>query len=164
MKKAVVGGVVLLFLAVGLYFTEPWAFFQDSTVDEALPSAPADPSETAPAEPKVLSTGDFVKQEHDTSGTASIIELADGSRIVRLADFATTSGPDLHVWLSTETAGGNWFKYADDRRIELGELKANNGNQNYVIPADADLAGIQSVVIWCKRFFVAFGSAPVTLS
>ena len=34
---------------------------------------------------------------------------------------------------------------------------------NYAIPADADLSGLTSVVIWCDRYNVAFGTAALTL-
>jgi hypothetical protein len=67
------------------------------------------------------------------------------------------------LWLSEKKAGGNWFKYGGGRKVQLGELKANRGSHNYAIPAGADLDGLRSVVIWCKRFHVAFGSAPLTL-
>jgi hypothetical protein len=66
------------------------------------------------------------------------------------------------VWLSEKTAGGNWFKYGGGRKAQLGELKANRGSHNYAIPADVELDGLRSVVIWCKRFHVAFGSAPLS--
>ena len=51
--------------------------------------------------------------------------------------------------------------YDDGDYVRLGELKATHGNQNYEIPADARLAGMRSVVIWCDRFNVAFGTAPI---
>ncbi|MGI9085168.1 MAG: DM13 domain-containing protein [Aeromicrobium sp.] len=73
------------------------------------------------------------------------------------------SGPDLQVWLSDRKAGGGWFKYGGGRSVQLGELKANRGSHNYAIPAEADLEGLRSVVIWCKRFYVSFGSAPLDL-
>ena len=70
----------------------------------------------------------------------------------------------MHVWVTDQQAGGDdWGKYDDGRYLELGSLKGTDGNQNYAIPADADLAGLSSVVIWCDRFNVAFGSAAVTL-
>jgi len=94
---------------------------------------------------------------------ATILELADGRRFVRLEDLATSDGPDLHVWVTDQPSGGDWSSYDDGRYLRLGELKANNGNQNYEIPAKADLAGLTSVVIWCDRFNVAFGTAPVEL-
>ena len=109
-----------------------------------------------------LASGAFVDGEHGTSGTASILQLPDGSRYVRLENFSTSDGPDLQVWLTDKAAGGNdWGKYDDGVYLPLGELKATDGNQNYSIPADANLSAFTSVVIWCDRFNVAFGTAPI---
>jgi len=129
------------------------------------PAAPPTPAPVpAAAEPVVLASGSFVDGAHPTSGTATILQLADGSRFVRLADFSTSDGPDVHVWITDQQAGGDdWGKYDDGRYLELGSLKGTDGNQNYAIPTDADLTGLTSVIIWCDRFNVAFGSAPVTL-
>ena len=80
---------------------------------------------------------------------------------MRLEGLASSDGPDLHVWLSDQLSGGEWGSYDDGRHVALGELKATHGNQNYEIPANADLAGLRSVVIWCDRFNVAFGTASV---
>jgi Electron transfer DM13 len=173
---AVVGG------AAGLWAFEPWRLFTSSTIDEPVPVAAVSPaptsstlspvpasstaptSSTAPAAvPKELARGSFVTQEHATSGQATVLALPDGSRVLRLTDLATSDGPDLHVWLTDATAGGEWGKYDDGRQVKLGELKATHGNQNYAIPADASLNGLHSVVIWCDRFNVAFGSAPLQL-
>jgi hypothetical protein len=163
-KRSAIVIAVVGVLAVGLVLFEPWAFFTDSTVNEAAPTATApDESSPTPAGPTELASGAFVSQEQETSGTATVIELADGTRTLRLEGFETTNGPDLHVWLSEKKAGGNWFKYASGRKAQLGELKANRGSHNYAIPDDVDLDGLRSVVIWCKRFYVAFGSAPLAL-
>ena len=178
MKRAFVGLVLAALLAASLWF-EPWRLFTDSTVDEAPPtSAPAgdtaaeEPSQSPvataeptapPAEDTLLAQGDFEDAEHGTTGAATVLRLADGRRFVRLEDLATSDGPDLHVWLTDQPSGGEWGSYDDGRYVRLGELKANHGNQNYEIPPGADLAGIRSVVIWCDRFDVAFGTAPVRL-
>jgi hypothetical protein len=45
--------------------------------------------------------------------------------------------------------------------VDLGKLKGNKGNQNYTLPADLDLSRYRSAVIWCKRFAVGFGVAPL---
>lgn len=127
---------------------------------EPVESATATP-EPEPAEPKVLTTGAFEDAEHSTTGSAQILELADGSRFVRLVALDTSDGPDLHVWLSSAPSGGSWGSYDDGRSAALGELKANRGSHNYAIPADVDLDGLRSVVIWCDRFNVAFGTAPI---
>ncbi|MCP3802806.1 DM13 domain-containing protein [Allokutzneria sp. A3M-2-11 16] len=134
-----------------------------------VPSPSTAPSTSAapPSQPKPttveLASGAFVTQEHKTTGTAKVLTLADGNRVLRLEGLATSDGPDLHVWLTDATAGGSWGKYDDGRSVKLGALKATHGNQNYAIPAKAELGGLRSVVIWCDRFNVAFGSAPLSL-
>ncbi|APU12201.1 MULTISPECIES: DM13 domain-containing protein [Actinoalloteichus] len=183
-------GLSVVVLAVGLWAFQPWRLWTSSTVDEARPTvgptstssmpieseepmagSSADPVEpepetagpATPTEPIVLATGEFVSQEHETSGTAEVLELPDGSRIVRLTGLASSDGPDLRVALTDQEAGGDWFKYRDNRYHELGVLKGTHGNQNYPLPGDLDIAGLRSVVIWCERFSVAFGSAAVDL-
>ncbi len=128
-----------------------------------LPSPLPSPTPVPAPEVVVLASGTFVEAEHSTTGLARIIELADGSRFVRLEDFSTSDGPDVFVGLSDAPSGGAWGSYDDGRYEQLGALKATDGNQNYEIPADVDLAGFESVVIWCDRFDVAFGTAAVTL-
>ncbi|HEV2781471.1 MAG TPA: DM13 domain-containing protein [Actinophytocola sp.] len=170
--------VLAVGLVVGLLVFEPWRAFTSSHVDEAEPVAaprieqPAQPAEdptsaaakpAAPPQNEVLAEGAFVDGEHATRGTARVLKLADGSRVLRLENFSTSDGPDVHVWLTDQPAGGDWGSFDDGRYVALGEMKATDGNQNYPIPADADLNGISSAVIWCDRFNVAFGSAPLTL-
>ena len=84
-----------------------------------------------------------------------ILTLADGSRLLRIEDLDTSNGPDVKVVLSPDPDG-----YADGA-ISLGTLKGNKGSQNYAIPNDVDVATFRSVVIWCKRFVVDFGVAPL---
>lgn len=179
MWKPVLGGAVAVLLAVALWAFEPWRLWTSSEVDEARPgsstrastspapsgspsaSSSSSPS-TAPAD-RTLARGEFEDAEHETSGIAEVIELADGRRFVRLEGLASSDGPDLHVWLTDRPSGGKWGSYDDGRAVRLGELKATHGNQNYEIPAGTELAGLRSVVIWCDRFNVAFGTAPVAL-
>ncbi|MFC6093024.1 DM13 domain-containing protein [Saccharothrix lopnurensis] len=181
-KKTTWAGLAFVVVAaiVGLWAFQPWKLWTRSEVDEALPTGFAVPASTAPvtsgppepaptttttsepAEPAVLAAGEFVTQEHETRGTASVLS-SGGERILRLEGFSTSDGPDLHIWLSDATAGGEWGKYDDGRYLALGPMKATDGNQNYAIPADVDLAGLRSVVVWCDRFNVAFGSAPLAL-
>jgi hypothetical protein len=168
----VVAAVVALGLAVALPFFEPWRAFTSSEIDEPAPSSTpvaATPTPTAALTATlmpvdiVLATGAFVDAEHGTSGKVRILQLADGRRFLRVEGLATSDGPDLHMWLSEARSGGDWGSYDDGREIRLGDLKATHGNQNYLIPSDADLTGMRSVVIWCDRFNVAFGTAPIRL-
>ena len=81
-----------------------------------------------------------------------------------LEDLATSDGPDLHVWLTDQPViegQAGWRVFDDGRYVELGPLKANNGNQVYDVPPGTDLTGLTSVSIWCKRFAVSFGAATL---
>ncbi|SDX37514.1 Electron transfer DM13 [Amycolatopsis xylanica] len=155
--------IAVVALVAGLWVFEPWRAFTHSNLDESLPVVTASqPVEKPAPAPVELASGTFVSQEHETKGTARVLDVG-GSRVLRLEGLSSSDGPDLHVWLTDAAAGGSWGKYDDGRVVKLGSLKATDGNQNYPIPADANLAGLRSVVIWCDRFNVAFGSAPLAL-
>jgi Electron transfer DM13 len=175
---APVAVVLLVGVAVVLIWFEPHKLFVDERVDQAVPTAePTTTSAgaagtddvgsgrpgttTAPAGPVDLATGEFVGLDHTTTGTARILELADGQRFVRLEGLETDNGPDLYVYLSTNPAGGPEEAF-DDQYANLGRLQGNIGNQNYDLPADVDHSGYASVVIWCDRFDSAFGAADLT--
>jgi Electron transfer DM13 len=102
----------------------------------------------------IIRTGSFVGASdgfHNAEGIAKLIPLKDRSNILRLENFKSTNGPDVHIYLSTD-------KTISDS-IDLGKLKANNGNQNYDIPIGTNLPKYKIVLIWCKPFSVLFGSA-----
>ena len=167
--------VAVVAAVVALALFQPWRLLTRSTVNEALPmvtpsssagpngvTAPKSPSPTSDPGPRTLATGTFVDGEHATSGRARLLALADGSVHLRLEDFSTSDGPDVHVWLTDQPAGGDdWGRYDDGRHVPLGILKGTDGNQNYRLPDGSDLDGLTSVVIWCDRFNVAFGSAAL---
>ena len=89
------------------------------------------------------------------------MKLPDGTLLVRLENLASSDGPDIKIWLSELEAGGDWFKYRAGRYLDLGPIKATHGNHNYVVPAGSDVSGLDTVVLWCDRFSVAFGSAAL---
>ena len=111
--------------------------------------------------PKALAAGQFHKGAHDTSGVATIYQVADGKRVLRLTNFKTSNGPDVHVYLvaANDAMDSDTVKKAGF--LELGSLKGNEGDQNYDLPANADLSKYRAVTIWCARFNVNFGTAPL---
>jgi hypothetical protein len=123
--------------------------------------SPSTPAPGAAGAGTVIATGAFQSQEHPTSGTASLVKLPDGSLLIRLENLASSDGPDVKIWLSELDAGGDWFKYRAGRYLDLGLIKATHGNHNYLIPAGSDISGLDTVVLWCDRFSVAFGSAAL---
>lgn len=138
---------------VGWYLFRPERLFIDRTVSEAPPAASA----TA----VIVVSGDFHSNAHQTSGRATVYQLADGRRLLRLSGFATSNGPDVRVYL-VAAADVNDNDAADrDGFVDLGELKGNVGDQNYILPVDVDLRRYRAVSIWCRRFSVNFGAAPL---
>ena len=114
--------------------------------------------ETNTTSVSTIRTGSFIGAGdgfHNAEGLAKVIP-SDGRgerTILRLESFKSTNGPNVHLYLSTDKAASNF--------IDLGRLKANNGNQNYNIPNGTDLAKYNMALIWCKDFSVLFGSAQL---
>jgi hypothetical protein len=88
-------------------------------------------------------------------------ELEDGSRFVRLEDLDTSDGPDLRVYLTDHPVADDWAIWDDGEYVDLGALKGNVGDSNYRVAGDLDLTRFRTVVIWCRRFTVGFGVAPI---
>ena len=175
--------MVVVILAVlvgyGLYWYAPWMRMTDTTVNDALTSGVApdigsarggDRTRTVAPQPYRVLSGTFVSQQHRTSGTARVIRepayRGTPTRItLELADFDTSNGPDLRVWLSDQPVKADksgWRVFDNGRRVELGELKGNKGNQTYEVPVSADLATVRSVTIWSGRFSVSYGAAALS--
>jgi Electron transfer DM13 len=106
-----------------------------------------------------LRTGSFVGVGdgiHNAEGIAKVIPLQEdgtSSSILRLENLRVTNGPDLYVYLATDKSASDF--------VNVGKLKANNGNQNYDIPVGTDLTKYDTVLIWCRPFSVLFGSAEL---
>lgn len=112
---------------------------------------------------QAIETGTFHGKVHKTSGRATIYKEADGKLVLRLTNFKTSNGPDVHVVLiaaKNAEDDANFLKSGTDR-VELGTLKGNEGDQNYTIPANTDLGKFQTVSIYCERFNANFGAAPL---
>jgi hypothetical protein len=156
----IAAGVVVA--GVGLALFQPWKLVVDDRVDEAAPAAPDAPA--APAEPVVLARGELISHEHESSGSVVVLELPDGSRVLRLEDLSTSNGPDLQVWITDAPViegRDGWHVFDDGRHLDLGDLKGNIGSSNYPLPPEADLTQLSSVSIWCKRFAVSFAAAAL---
>jgi hypothetical protein len=132
--------------------------------DEAAEAMEAMPEPEAPAEPVALRGGTFRDADsfHRGSGQATIYQLPDGTRLLRLENFNVTNGPDLHVYLSAHPDPTSSEQVREGGYIDLGALKGNSGNQNYEIPADVDVNAQWSVVIYCQPFHVVFSVAPLS--
>jgi hypothetical protein len=116
---------------------------RDKTVDETVVVGPA------------ALSGTFVSGAHETRGTARIVADA-GESVLTLTDFRTDAGPDLFVYAVPSGATDSV-----DGGVRLGGLKGNIGNQQYELPPGLELAPGTTIMIWCRAFSVAFGSAKL---
>jgi hypothetical protein len=177
-SAVVLAPILAVALPLGWYLASPLVIA--TQIDEAPPIAAGSPGPgVAGASPSIVSSppsspsvvrsavaaspalaerrGTFHGEDdfHFGRGTARLFDTADGV-FVRFENFAVRNGPDLYVYLSPSSNG-----YAGKGNLELGRLKASEGNQNYRLPAGTDPATYRSVVIWCKQFAVQFAVATL---
>lgn len=149
----IIGLVVLG--AIGWYLFRPELLFVNKKVSEEQVAS------TGAASPSALFTGRFHSVAHETHGAATIQNLGDGKRVLRLTDFATSNGPDVRVYLIAAQDASDNETVTKAGFVELGKLKGNEGDQNYDIPENLDLEKYHAVTIWCHRFNVNFATAPL---
>jgi len=156
-RKTLIYGLVFLAAVVAWAAFRPERLFVNAKVNESMPTTNANNSSET-----VLASGKFHSVAHDSSGEASVYQLADGKRILRFTNFATSNGPDVHVYLvaADDATDSDTVKKSGFR--EIASLKGNLGDQNYELPADIDLGKYRAVTIWCQRFGVNFGTAPLS--
>jgi|SRR5579885_3397518 len=138
-----------------------WAFrperlFINQMVNEAAPAGIA-------GEPQPEYIGRLESNAHPTSGRATVYKSPDGKQYLRLSDFATSNGPDLHVVLvhADDQSLAQKIVTGSFDTVELGSLKGNQGDQNYDLPPNVDLNKYQAVAIYCERFHAIFGVAQL---
>ncbi len=89
------------------------------------------------------------------SGTVELVNT-NGVGVLNIRGSDISSGPNLAVWL-TPSAGALNVTGA----VRLGPLTSLTGNHSYPLPPGVNPAAYSGVLIWCDRFGVPFGSAPL---
>jgi hypothetical protein len=152
-KLAIPVVVTAVFLA--WYAFRPERLVVNRHVDEAMPGVQGSSSTTP------LETGRFYSILHPTQGTATVYQMGDGSRLLRLTSFSTSNGPDVHVYMVAADDAKDAASVEQAGFVDLGVIKGNIGDQNYTLGGDLDLTKYRAVSIWCKRFSVNFGAAAL---
>lgn len=159
-KKIAIITTGLILAGIGWYAFRPELLFVNQKVNEAFPGSTAMAASNT-AQPTALFSGQFRGIAHKTEGMATVYKTPENKRILRLSGFKTSNGPDVHVYLVAAPDAKDNGTVQTAGFLDLGKLKGNEGDQNYEIPASADLGKYKSITIWCARFGVNFGTAPL---
>ena len=155
-KLQIVVPVVVVVLFVAWYVFRPERLIVNQRVQETFPA-----TETSSANPQALESGSFHSILHPTQGTVTVYRAGDGSRVLRFTNFSTSNGPDVHVYMVAANDANDAATVLHAGFIDLGPIKGNVGDQNYTLGSDVDLSKYRAVSVWCKRFSVNFGTAPL---
>ncbi len=80
---------------------------------------------------------------------------------MRLNRAKAANGPDLYVYL---TRTGSPARDSDIKAgLELGKLRATQGNLNYELAGSLDLTQFKAAVVYCKSFSTIFGFANLSI-
>ncbi len=114
-------------------------------------------------EPFVTMAGEFsvIDTMHRAEGTASIYQIGDTKRALRLDPFTVTSGPDLHVLLSQHSEPRTSAEALLPVHVDLGPLRVLSGAQNFDIPDGVPVSGYKSVVIYSRSLNLVFSTATL---
>ncbi len=100
--------------------------------------------------PTIISQSNMIAKAHDVKGSALIVKSGEQT-FLRFENLKTINGPDLRIYLSSDLS--------NDDIIDLGPIRATEGNANYLIPAGTDLSKYRNAMIWCRTFRVLFSYA-----
>lgn len=102
--------------------------------------------------PSIVKESSLKARAHEVQGKAILVKTGD-SYLIRLENLKTINGPDLRIYLSSDLSDGDY--------IDLGSIKATEGNVNYRLPAGVDVSKYKNVLIWCRAFGVLFSYAQL---
>src|SRR5262245_27759882 len=121
MKKWIKVAIPIAAVAVltAWYEFRPERLVVNQRVDEAMPGAQDGSS------PQPLESGNFYSILHPTQGTATIYQLGEGSRVLRLTSFSTSNGPDVHVYMVASDDAKDAATVEKAGFVDLGVIKGN---------------------------------------
>lgn len=120
----------------------------------AMTSAMAQPGD-------VVASGEFERKKKNTKGAFEIVETEAGLVLRANEEFSTGRGPDIKIFLSPLSAADANGDNATQGAVFLGQLESRRGAFEFPIPADADLATFNSVLVHCEEFSVLFGAGDL---
>ena len=103
-----------------------------------------------------LKRGTFVTNDagHPTVGNLYLIKKRDSTLVLQFDQFSTGDGPDVDILISKD--GG----YNAASVMKLDDLK-HSGSFVVSLPKGIDPTAYHTVMIWCEKFDVLFGSSKL---
>ena len=108
-----------------------------------------------------LPSGSFIKKKKKLKGAWEVVQRGDKTFIVFGDDFRAANGPDLKIFLSPQSVSEVTGKTAINGALNIGELKATKGTQEYEVPAGVNLADYSSVLVHCEAYSVLWGGGEL---
>ena len=124
MRKKIWIGSGLAVAAIAWYAFRPELLFINKSVSETFPTRSVAANSSDAAAPKQLASGQFKGYAHETQGNAGIYDI-NGKRVLRLTDFKTSNGPDVHVYLVAASDAMDDATVKKAGFIDLGSMKGN---------------------------------------
>jgi Electron transfer DM13 len=152
----------MLWLALALialfslwYAFRPEKLFVNKRVSEPLPAALRGITP--------LYTGSFQSNRRETSGRATVYQKPNGTRLLTLSNFSTSKEAVLNVMFvkAISLENGHSFSPDNSNARDLGELKGNQSEQSYALPADLDFDRFNTVAIYSAGLHVVLGTAKL---
>ena len=136
-----------------------WRVVVEQQVDTPLRERPLRAMRSGAA--RVLARGRFYRVERRGRGRAALYRLPSGRLALRFEDFHTSANTDLFVWLSEAPRPRTTKEAVRAPHTEFALLKSTLGDQNYLLPRDADPERIRSIVIWCEPVSIVYTAAAL---
>lgn len=136
-----------------------WRAVVEEQVTDPVAEPPLPAMEAKGAE--VLARGSFYPIERRGGGEAVMHELPNGRLALRLEGFSTSNNTDLFVWLSQAERPRTTKQALRSEHTEFALLRSTIGDQNYLLPKNADADSIRSIVIWCQPIRIAYTAATL---
>lgn len=103
--------------------------------------------------PVIVARAPMVARAHGVKGEALLVGLGNNQHALRFENLDTINGPDLRIYLSAGLSAGDV--------VDLGPIRATQGNVNYTIPPGTDITKYKNALIWCRAFSVLFSYAQL---
>src|SRR5437660_11340989 len=116
---------------VAWYAFRPERLVVNRQVNETMPAAQGGSS------PQPLESGQFYSILHPTQGTATIYQMGDGTRILRLTSCSTSNAPAVHVYVVAAHDAKDVASVEEGAFADLAQTIGTMRSQNHPLCSDA---------------------------